>query len=108
MIATSVSTVPFLGMISTKPSFSSSISPAEMTGPLTPILIESSLARESGITPFRSLAKAIADGDEEAELIQKSAPEDEYSIFLCGSQAMYNFVDQEIEKLSFRKKIYPS
>jgi len=113
------------------------------------------IAGGSGITPFRSLARAIADGDEDAdlillygsrtmddavfqqefkaleaacprfklvnvlshaqqegceagfitaELIRKYAPEGEYSLFLCGPQAMYNFVDQEIEKLGLRKK----
>ena len=111
------------------------------------------IAGGSGITPFRSLAKAIADGDEDAklillygsrtladavfqeefkalegekfqlvnvlsheevqgcengfitaELIKKYAPQGDYSLFLCGPQAMYNFVDKEIEKLGLRKK----
>lgn len=113
------------------------------------------VAGGSGITPFRSLARAIADGDEDAELIllygsrtlddaifrkelkeleaecsrfklvnvlshetvdgcehgfitadliRKYAPAGEYSIFLCGPQAMYQFVDKEIETLGLRKK----
>ena len=113
------------------------------------------IAGGSGITPFRSLAKAIADGDEDAELIllygsrtlkdavfqeefkelektcpkfklvnvlshedlegyekgfitaeliKKYAPADDYSIFLCGPQAMYEFVDKEIATLNLRKK----
>lgn len=111
------------------------------------------VAGGSGITPFRSLAKAIAERDEDAklillygsrtledavfqeefkamegekfqlvnilsheekegcehgfitaELIQKYAPEGEYSVFLCGPQAMYNFVDKELEKLNLRRK----
>ncbi len=111
------------------------------------------VAGGSGITPFRSLAKAIADGDEDArlillygsrtladaifqeefqalegpkfqlvnvlshetqegceqgfitaQLIKKYAPEGNYSIFLCGPKAMYNFVDKEIETLGIRKK----
>lgn len=111
------------------------------------------IAGGSGITPFRSLAKAIADGDEDAEmillygsrtmadavfqeefkalegpkfrlvnvlsdetaegceagfvtaeLIKKYAPERDYSIFLCGPQAMYDFVDKEIATLGLRKK----
>ncbi len=111
------------------------------------------IAGGSGITPFRSLARAIADGDEDAELIllygsrtmsdavfqsefkalegpkfklvnvlsheqqegcesgfitadliRKYAPAGEYSLFLCGPQAMYDFVDKEIEKLNLRKK----
>ena len=39
-----------------------------------------------------------------AELIQKYAPEGEYSIFMCGPQAMYTFVDKEIEKLHLKRK----
>ncbi len=113
------------------------------------------IAGGSGITPFLSLAKAIADGDEDAdltllygsctiedalfqeefkaiaekssrfrfvnvlseasaqsceqgfvtkELIKKYAPEGEYSIFICGPQAMYNFVDKEIAQLGLRNK----
>ena len=111
------------------------------------------IAGGSGITPFRSLAKAIADGDEDAklillygsrtmndaifqeefkalegekfqlvnvlsheekegcehgfitaELIKKYAPAGDYSIFLCGPQAMYEFVDKEIVTLNLRKK----
>ena len=117
------------------------------------------LAGGSGITPFVSMANAIADGDEDfemtllygsrnvdnilfkdeldalaekcdkikvvhvlsdenakagkgfekgfitAELIKKYAPADEkYSIFLCGPQQMYAFVDKELEKLGLEKK----
>ena len=113
------------------------------------------VAGGSGITPFYSLAKAIADGDEDcnltllygsrtkadilfheefkaieakcdkfklvnvlsnedaedcekgfitADLIKKYAPEGDYSIFLCGPQAMYNFADKEIAKLGIRQK----
>ena len=113
------------------------------------------IAGGSGITPFRSLAKAIYEGDEPcslvllygsrtyndavfsdeigemaskcdkiklvnvlsneeragcesgfitAELIKKYAPEGDYSIFMCGPQAMYNFADKEIEKLGIRRK----
>ena len=121
--------------------------------PLRDAKIVIGIAGGSGITPFRSLAKAIADGDEDAtlillygsrtladavfqeefkalegdkfklvnvlsheetdgcekgfitaELIKKYAPEGDYSIFLCGPQAMYNFVDKEIETLGLRKK----
>lgn len=114
------------------------------------------LAGGSGITPFFSMAKAIAEGAEDfrlillygsrtkadilfldefeaiekatagkfklvnvlsheeaegcehgfltAELIKKYAPEGEYSVFLCGPQAMYNFADKELEKLRLRRK----
>ncbi len=116
------------------------------------------LAGGSGITPFKSMANAIADGDEDfnmillygsrnydnilfrdefaelekkcdkikvvhvlsdqegevegtekgfitADLIKKYAPADKpYSIFLCGPQQMYKFVDKELEKLNLPKK----
>ena len=117
------------------------------------------LAGGSGITPFVSMANAIADGDEDfeltllygsrdaknilfkeeldelcekcdkikvvhvlsaqkgrcpkgmekgfitAELIEKYAPADEkYSVFLCGPQQMYAFVDKELEKLNLERK----
>lgn len=114
------------------------------------------LAGGSGITPFLSFGEAIADGDEDfelillygsrsedvivykdeldalekktdkvrivhvlsneekegyehgfitAELIQKYAPADRpYSIFICGPQAMYNFLDKELDKLALRRK----
>lgn len=39
----------------------------------------------------------------DAELIKKYAPA-EYSIFLCGPKAMYEFAGREIEKLGIRKK----
>lgn len=38
-----------------------------------------------------------------AELIKKYGGE-EYSVFMCGPQAMYNFLDREIEKLGLRRK----
>ena len=39
-----------------------------------------------------------------AELIKKYAGDGEYSIFMCGPQAMYNFLDGEIAKLGLRRK----
>ncbi len=40
-----------------------------------------------------------------ADIIKKYAPENEpYSIFICGPQAMYEFLDKEIEKLGLEKK----
>ena len=114
------------------------------------------VAGGSGITPFRSFAKAIMEGDEDfnlvllygsrtlkdavfsdeiaawaqecpkiklvnvlsdekkkgcrngfitAKLIKEYAPKDEdYSIFLCGPQAMYDFADKEISTLGVRRK----
>ena len=116
------------------------------------------LAGGSGITPFISMANAVADGDEDfnmillygsrnsknilfkdeldelckkcdkikvvlvlseekraakgtekgfitAELIQKYAPENEpYSVFICGPQQMYAFLDAELKRLNLEKK----
>ena len=111
------------------------------------------LAGGSGITPFLSMARAIADGTEDfrltilfgsrtedqilfrgelaelarnekinvihvlsdeerpgydhgfltAELVKKYAPE-EYSLFICGPDAMYRFLDGELEKLALPRK----
>ncbi len=116
------------------------------------------LAGGSGITPFLSMAEAIADGTEDfnltllfgsrdeanilfreeldalaaktdrfkvvhvlseeekegcehgfvtAELIQKYAPAgEEYSVFLCGPEAMYRFIKPEIEKLGLPERLF--
>ena len=45
-----------------------------------------------------------------AELIKKYAPEGDFSVFLCGPEAMYKFLKPEIEKLGlperrFRRKL---
>lgn len=40
-----------------------------------------------------------------AELIKKYAPENEpYSVFICGPQQMYAFLDKELEKLNLENK----
>lgn len=113
------------------------------------------IAGGSGITPFRSLAYAIADAHEDAslillygsksledalfikelqelsrnclnfrlinvfseeqleghehgfitaDLIRKYAPSEPYSIFLCGPQAMYDYVDEQIKSLALKPK----
>lgn len=118
------------------------------------------LAGGSGITPFVSMANAIADGDEDfemtllygsrnentilfkdeldaisnkcskvkvvhvlsdkdanasadgyesgfitEELIKKYAPDNEpYSVFICGPQQMYDFLDKELAKLNLERK----
>ena len=40
-----------------------------------------------------------------AELIRKYAPEEEYSIFLCGPEAMYRFVMPEVDKLGLPRRL---
>lgn len=114
------------------------------------------IAGGSGVTPFRSFARSILQGDEDfnlillygsrtyedavftdefkamakadprikivnvlseekkrgccsgfitARVIKRYAPaEEDYSVFLCGPQAMYDFADKEIEKLNIRRK----
>ncbi len=116
------------------------------------------LAGGSGITPFYSMAAAIADGIEDfnmtilygsrtadgillkdeieelaarsngrvrvvhvlsheekegyehgfltAELIKKYAPEGDYSVFMCGPKAMYDFCIGECRKLGLKKRRY--
>ena len=39
-----------------------------------------------------------------ADLISRYGGDGEYSIFMCGPQAMYNFLDGEIAKLGLRRK----
>lgn len=50
-------------------------------------------------------AEGFEKGFITAELIKKYAPDNEpYSIFICGPQAMYEFLDKEIAKLGLPKK----
>ena len=113
------------------------------------------IAGGSGITPFLSIARAIAQGDEDctltllygcrtsdeilfkaeldslseknekinvvyvlslsdeegyekgfvgADFIRKYAPEENYSIFVCGPGGLYKFLDTELPKLQKEKK----
>jgi ferredoxin-NADP reductase len=39
-----------------------------------------------------------------ADIISKYAPEGEYSVFICGPEAMYRFLEGEIKKLGLDKK----
>ena len=39
-----------------------------------------------------------------ANLIKKYAGDEPYSVFICGPEAMYRFVDKEVEKLGLDKK----
>lgn len=39
-----------------------------------------------------------------ADLIKKYAPNSDFSVFLCGPQGMYNFLDKELQKLNLPKK----
>lgn len=39
-----------------------------------------------------------------AELIKKYAPEGDYSVFVCGPDVMYRYLDEELRKLNLRRK----
>jgi ferredoxin-NADP reductase len=139
-------------------------SEAELSGPLGGFYYERlrdaktviGLAGGSGITPFYSMASAIAEGIEDfnltilygsrtkdsillydelddivsksngkvkiihvlseekadgfehgflsAEIIQRYAPSGDYSVFMCGPRAMYEFVDGELAKLNLKRR----
>ena len=50
-------------------------------------------------------AEGMRHGFLTADLIREFAPKDApYSVFLCGSQQMYAFVDKEVEKLGLARK----
>ena len=136
----------------------------DMSGPLGDFYYQNlrdakhvvAIAGGSGITPFYSMASAIADGIEDfnmtilygsrssegillkdeiervaarsngrvkvvhvlsheekegfehgfigAEMIKKYAPADDYSVFMCGPKAMYDFEEGEMKKLGLPKR----
>jgi len=49
-------------------------------------------------------AEGFEQGFITSDLIRKYAPASDYSVFLCGPQAMYHFMDKELEKLNLEKK----
>ena len=51
-------------------------------------------------TKWQAVHRCVPD----AFLLVVAYPQGEYSIFLCGPQAMYNFVDKEIATLGLRRK----
>lgn len=76
------------------------------------ILLKSELDEICKATDKVSVVYVLSEEDKEgfeygfinAELIKKYAPVSEYSVFLCGPQAMINFVDKELEKSELEKK----
>lgn len=48
--------------------------------------------------------KGCESGYINAELIKKYAPEDKYSLFVCGPHEMYTHIEKEAEKLGIRRK----
>lgn len=76
------------------------------------ILFENELNAISEITSKVKVIHVLSDDNVEgyengfinAEIIKKYAPEGEYSIFICGPEAMYRFVDKEIKTLGLPSK----
>lgn len=57
------------------------------------------------LSDAKSKTKGYEKGFISAELIKKYAPENEaYSIFVCGPEAMYNFLHKEIPTLGIERK----
>lgn len=48
--------------------------------------------------------KSFEHGFVTSDLIKKYAPKTDYSVFVCGPQEMYRFIDKELEKLNLEKK----
>lgn len=51
-----------------------------------------------------SKEKGYEKGFVDAKLIKKYAPDDKYSIFVCGPGGMYQFLEKEIPKLKLERK----
>lgn len=76
------------------------------------ILLKSELDDICKVTENVSVVYVLSEEDKKgfeqgfinAELIKKYAPQKEYSVFLCGPQAMISFADKELEKLKLEKK----
>ena len=61
-------------------------------------------ATETAMTNFGENVARFEYGFITADLIKKYAPSSDFSVFLCGPQAMYNFLDKELQKLNLPKK----
>lgn len=73
--------------------------------------IEQVAARSSGkVKVVHVLSEEERDGYEHgfinAQLIQKYAPAEDYTVLMCGPKAMYNFCTAECEKLGLPKRRY--
>lgn len=77
------------------------------------ILFADELNAIAAVCPKVKVVHVLSDEEAEgfehgfitAELIRKYAPEGEYSIFLCGPEAMYRFVVPEVEKLGLPRRL---
>ncbi len=79
------------------------------------ILFRDELEEITSVCPSVKVIHVLSDEDMEGRekgfitsgLIKKYAPEDgEYSVFLCGPEAMYRFVKSEIEKLALPARLF--
>ncbi len=76
------------------------------------ILFKDKFDELSSLTDKIKVVHVLSDDDKEGfehgfiseQLIRKYAPQGNYSIFMCGPQVMYRFVDKEIEKLGLEQK----
>ena len=76
------------------------------------ILFRDELNAIAGVCPrvkvVHVLSKEVCEGFEHgfltADLIRKYAPAGEYSVFLCGPEAMYRFALPEVEKLELPRR----
>lgn len=77
------------------------------------ILFKKELDDICAACPKVKVVHVLSDGEIEgyehgfisAELIKKYAPEGEYSVFICGPEAMYRFAEKEIAKLALPRRL---
>ena len=79
------------------------------------ILFRGELDEIARVCPKVNVIHVLSDEEKEgfeqgfitAEMIRKYAPEaEEYSVFLCGPEAMYKFLKPEIEKLGLPERLF--
>ena len=79
------------------------------------ILFRGELDEIARVCPKVDVIHVLSDEEKEgleqcfitAEMIRKYAPEaEEYSVFLCGPEAMYRFLKPEIEKLGLPERLF--
>ncbi len=71
-------------------------------------LDQAAAASQGKVKVVHVLSEDSAEGYEQgfitAELIQKYAPADDYSVFVCGPKAMYAAMDKELAKLALPRR----
>ncbi len=77
------------------------------------IMLRKELEEIAAACPKVKVVHVLSDEEKEgfehgfitADLIRKYAPAEEYSVFICGPEAMYRFVGREIEKLGLPRRL---